>query len=61
MSPYIRLKILEKIENENLTEEELNIIDSILTVDEKLKKEMTLNIEIYKLWMKKILVYLEIA
>lgn len=60
MSPYIRLKILEKIENENLTEKELNIIDSILSVDESLKKEMTLSIEVYKLWVKKILLYLEI-
>ena len=60
MSPYIRLKILEKIENEDLTDKELNIIDSILSVDEKLKQEMTLNIEIYRLWLKKVLLYLEI-
>ncbi|MEI7422512.1 MAG: hypothetical protein WCK18_10475 [Prolixibacteraceae bacterium] len=46
MNPDKRIKILEKLEDESLTEEELNILHSILFSDETLKEEMTLSKEI---------------
>lgn len=46
MNPEMRIKILEKLENESLTSEEVKFVNSILSGDETLKEDMTLSREI---------------